>query len=205
MDSANHVGGNFSQSAATATSDAVQMMQSMNPVSVAQHQMTSAVSAPSAGGGATIDMASVLAKIQQLEREKADMKNSLDITNHRLSKFQESKRGEMEAMMNTTISKWIEQLQTKVSDEEPQCRNEGDAHLKIAPLMDEMRQITLCLFVPTSGPTGTTQDAASKESLVTGLQELVKNGNESGAWNVVACASSNWVENVNKIEELTNR
>ena len=30
-------------------------------------------------------------------------------------------------------------------------------------------------------------------------------GDESGVWNVIACASSNWVSNVNQIEELTTQ
>lgn len=110
-------------------------------------------------GAATIDMASVLAKIQALEREKADLHNSLAATQGRLSKLQEGKRAEMEQLMNSTINKWLEQLPTK--------------------------------------------DANSKETLRAGLEKLVKDGNESGVWEVVACASSNWQNNVNQIEALT--
>jgi hypothetical protein len=109
-----------------------------------------------ASAGSTVDMASVLAKIHALEREKMDMKAALDMASNRLGKLQEGKRAEMEAMMNSTILKWIEQLDTK--------------------------------------------DGASKENLLTGLNSLVKDGNESGVWEVVACASSNWAANVNKIE-----
>lgn len=115
---------------------------------------------PPAGlGSASIDMASVLAKIQALEREKADLSSRLDMTQGRLSKLQEGKRAEMEQLMNSTISKWLEQLPTK--------------------------------------------DAASKDNLRSGLEKLVKDGNESGVWEVVACASSNWQNNVNQIEALT--
>jgi hypothetical protein len=109
-----------------------------------------------ATSGSTVDMASVLAKIHALEREKMDMKAALDNASTRLGKLQEGKRAEMEAMMNSTILKWIEQLETK--------------------------------------------DGKSKESLLNGLQTLVQDGNETGVWEVVACASSNWAANVNTIE-----
>jgi uncharacterized protein YfkK (UPF0435 family) len=74
---------------------------------------------------------------------------------------QESKRSEMEQMMNSTITKWLENLQTK--------------------------------------------DAASKDQLRDGLNRLVQQGDESGVWNVIACASSNWVHNVDQIETLTQQ
>lgn len=70
------------------------------------------------------------------------------------------RRAEMETMMNNTITKWLEQLDTK--------------------------------------------DQANKELLKQGLQKLASEGNESGVWEVVACASSNWAANVNQIESLTN-
>lgn len=73
----------------------------------------------------------------------------------------ESKRAEMEQMMNSTINKWLENLQTK--------------------------------------------DAAAKDQLKDGLNKLVQQGDESGVWNVIACASSNWVSNVNQIETLTQQ
>lgn len=63
--------------------------------------------------GSSIDMASVLAKIHALEKEKNDLKSNLENTSARLSKLQEGKRAEMEAMMNSTITKWLEQLETK--------------------------------------------------------------------------------------------
>ena len=64
-------------------------------------------------------------------------------------------------MMNSTITKWLENLETK--------------------------------------------DAAAKEQLKEGLNRLVQQGDESGVWNVIACASSNWVHNVNQIENLTHQ
>lgn len=76
-------------------------------------------------------------------------------------RLQESKRVEMEQMMNSTINKWLENLQTK--------------------------------------------DAAAKDQLKEGLNKLVQQGDESGVWNVIACASSNWVSNVNQIENLTHQ
>jgi hypothetical protein len=75
--------------------------------------------------------------------------------------MQESKRSEMEQMMNSTITKWLENLQTK--------------------------------------------DAASKDQLRDGLNRLVQQGDESGVWNVIACASSNWAHNVDQIETLTHQ
>lgn len=107
-----------------------------------------------------IDMASVLAKIQALEREKNELSSALQANNNRLAKFQEGKKAEMEAVMNSTISKWLEGLDTK--------------------------------------------DVAAKDQLKNGLQSLIDEGNESGVWNVIACASSNWAANVNSIENLTN-
>lgn len=108
-----------------------------------------------------MDFASILSKIQMLEKDKADMRAQLENAQARLSKLQESKRVEMEQMMNSTISKWLENLQTK--------------------------------------------DAAAKEQLKDGLNRLVQQGDESGVWNVIACASSNWVHNVNQIETLTSQ
>ena len=65
----------------------------------------------------------------------------------------------MEVLMNSTISKWLEGLDTK--------------------------------------------DVAAKDQLKNGLQHLINDGNESGVWNVIACASHNWAANVNSIEALT--
>jgi hypothetical protein len=79
---------------------------------------------------------------------------------HRLAKLQEGKKAEMEILMNSTISKWLEGLDTK--------------------------------------------DVAAKDQLKNGLQHLIDDGNESGVWNVIACASNSWIANVNSIEALTN-
>lgn len=119
-------------------------------------------SAPSGGGGApAMDFASVLAKIQALEREKADMRAQLENVSGKLSKLQESKRAEMQEMLNTTISKWLENLNMP--------------------------------------------DTQAKDQLRDGLNRLVQSGDETGVWNVVACASSNWVHNVGQIETLTQQ
>lgn len=67
----------------------------------------------------------------------------------------------MEALLNSTIAKWLGQLQTR--------------------------------------------DEASKAQLEHGLKTLAADGNESGVWEVVACASSNWAANVNEIEQLRNK
>ena len=108
-----------------------------------------------------MDFASILAKIQSLEKEKADMRAQLENVSGKLSKLQESKRAEMEQMMNSTITKWLENLETK--------------------------------------------DAAAKLQLKEGLNRLVQQGDESGVWNVIACASSSWVHNVGQIEQLTSQ
>lgn len=44
-----------------------------------------------------------------------------------------------------------------------------------------------------------------QDQLKEGLNRLVQQGDESGVWNVIACASSNWVHNVNQIETLTHQ
>ena len=89
------------------------------------------------------------------------MRMHLETVNGKLSKLQESKRVEMEQMMNSTITKWLENLDTK--------------------------------------------DAAAKQQLREGLNRLVQQGDESGVWNVIACASSSWIHNVNQIETLTSQ
>lgn len=128
--------------------------------SIAQNAMMNAALSQQAGQGATIDMASVLAKIQQLEREKNELAGTLQNTQARLGKLQEGKRAEMEAMMNNTITKWLDGLETR--------------------------------------------DTTAKEQLRNGLNKLVQDGNESGVWEVVACASAAHIASVNQIETLTN-
>ena len=122
---------------------------------------SSSSSGSATGGAPVMELASVLAKIQSLEKEKADMRAQLEVTTSKLLKLQESKRAEMEQMMNSTISKWLENLNTS--------------------------------------------DASAKEQLTEGLNRLIQSGDESGVWTVIACASSNWVSNVNQIEELTTQ
>ena len=159
---------NFSASAAAA---AVPMSQQQQQATAAATEAPSASmassSAPSAAitttttSAPTMDFASILAKIQSLEKEKADMRAQLENVSGKLGKLQESKRVEMEQMMNSTITKWLENLETK--------------------------------------------DAAAKQQLKEGLNRLVQQGDESGVWNVIACASSNWIHNVNQIETLTHQ
>jgi hypothetical protein len=131
----------------------------------AAESITSAAAPPqqaaASAAAPTMDFASILAKIQSLEKEKADMRVHLEMVSGKLSKLQESKRAEMEQMMNSTITKWLENLDTK--------------------------------------------DAAAKQQLREGLNRLVQQGDESGVWNVIACASSNWIHNVNQIETLTTQ
>ena len=142
------------------STDAVNSQGSHPDGGLTGHAMQAMTSAVNNSSGSSIDMASVLAKIQTLEREKQTMAATLQANNTRLAKFQEGKKAEMEAVMNSTISKWLEGLDTK--------------------------------------------DDSAKQQLKNGLQTLINEGNESGVWNVIACASSNWASNVNSIESLTN-
>lgn len=75
-----------------------------------------------------------------------------------MDKFTESKRAEMQTMLDSVIQKWLLNIQTK--------------------------------------------DAASKESLQLGLQNLVKKGDENGIWDVICCASAAHVATVNEMEDL---
>lgn len=65
--------------------DTTALQQSL--VHSAQSQMAGAVN-----NSSNIDMASVLARLQALEKEKHDLRLSLDSTSARLSKLQEGKR-----------------------------------------------------------------------------------------------------------------
>lgn len=105
-----------------------------------------------------MDMASVLAKIQQLEREKSDMAAQLQARDQKLEKLTEGKRAEMQAMLETTISRFLADLQTK--------------------------------------------DEKTKEDLKQGLSRLAQRGDESGVWEVMACASAAHVEKVDELERL---
>lgn len=107
------------------------------------------------------DMASVLARIKALEEEKKAMADRLASNDAKYAKLQEAKKAEMEAMMNSTISKWLESLESA--------------------------------------------DAESKEKLRVGLTDLANRADENAVWSVVACASSSWAANVNRLEELTTR
>jgi hypothetical protein len=154
---------------ATSVTDATFQQQQQQPPAtpseavVAASGVAAAAATPHAAIAAApaMDFASILAKIQSLEKEKSDMRSQLELVSGKLTKLQESKRSEMEQMMNSTISKWLENLDTK--------------------------------------------DSAAKQQLREGLNRLVQQGDESGVWNVIACASSNWIHNVNQIEQLTSQ
>jgi hypothetical protein len=106
------------------------------------------------------EMASILARVQALETEKKAMAQMNENMHGKLAKFQEGKKAEMELVMNTTIRRWLDGLDTK--------------------------------------------DTEGKKQLECGLNKLIDDSDESGVWNMIACASSNWVSNVNSIETLTN-
>lgn len=58
------------------------------------------------------DVSSILARIKALEEEKKMMAEKLASNDAKYAKLQEAKKAEMEAMMNNTISKWLEALET---------------------------------------------------------------------------------------------
>ena len=66
-----------------------------------------------------LDMASVLSKIQLLEREKAELSHQILQKDNKLAKLTESKRAEMQQVLETTISKFLQDLQTKVKTLNP--------------------------------------------------------------------------------------
>ena len=105
-----------------------------------------------------IDMASVLSKIQSLEREKASLADQIVQRDVKLSKLTESKRLEMQQVLETTIARFLEDLKTK--------------------------------------------DDKTKEDLKAGLSRLAQRGDESGVWEVMACASAAHVERVTELEKL---
>lgn len=122
-----------------------------------QHQLQGASNASGQSQG-ILDMASVLSKIQSLEREKMELNQQLVQKDAKLDKLTENKRVEMHQMLETTISKFLEDLQTK--------------------------------------------DEKTKTDLKAGLNRLAQKGDETGVWEVVACASAAHVERVNELEKL---
>lgn len=55
-----------------------------------------------------VDIASVLSKIQSLEKEKAELSQQLTAKDAKLDKLTESKRAEMQQVLQTTIAKFLE-------------------------------------------------------------------------------------------------
>lgn len=128
--------------------------------SSAQNQLVALqqqIQAASQGNG-VLDMASVLGKIQALEQEKREMQSQLKARDAKLEKLTESKRAEMQQLLEGTISKFLQDLNTK--------------------------------------------DEKTKTDLKAGLERLAQRGDESGVWEVMACASAAHVERVNELERL---
>lgn len=123
-------------------------------------QETAANEAPAGGNSAPsiMDMASVLGRIQQLERANAELSSTITAKDGQLERLTEGKRAEMKTLLETTIARFLEDLQTK--------------------------------------------DAKTKEGLKEGLARLAQRGDESGVWEVMACASASHVEKVNELEKL---
>jgi hypothetical protein len=61
-----------------------------------------------------LDLKSVLDRIQTLEREKAAMTAELQSKDVKLEKFTESKRVEMQQLLDSVIKKWLQSIETKV-------------------------------------------------------------------------------------------
>lgn len=78
-----------------------------------QHQNQGGLPQVSPGVTTPADMASVLAKIQALEREKADLRAQLESTNTALSKYREEKSIGMKEKYSKEIKDFIDMLQLK--------------------------------------------------------------------------------------------
>lgn len=136
---------------ATAGTTAADVQQHINAIQ--QHIQNAAP-----GSQGLVDVASILSKIQSLEQEKAELNQQLTMKDAKLDKLTESKRVEMQQLLETTISKFLEDLQMR--------------------------------------------DTKTKEDLRAGLERLAKRGDETGVWEVMACASSAHVARVTELESL---
>lgn len=105
-----------------------------------------------------MDMASVLGRIQQLEKLNAELSSTITAKDGQLERLTEGKRAEMKTLLETTMARFLEDLQTR--------------------------------------------DSKTKEDLKEGLARLAQRGDESGVWEVMACASASHVEKVNELEKL---
>lgn len=61
-----------------------------------------------------LDMRSILDRIQNLEKERASLKAELMSKDVKLEKLTESKRSEMQQVLDSVIKKWLESIETKV-------------------------------------------------------------------------------------------
>ena len=68
--------------------------------------------APQPPNDAMVDMSSILARIKMLEDEKKAMAAELANNDAKYAKLQEAKQAEMEKIFNTSISRWLQQLET---------------------------------------------------------------------------------------------
>lgn len=112
-----------------------------------------------ADNNATPDLASIMAQVANLEKQNQELQNNLQNKNNRLEKLTESKRTEMQNVLDNVITKWLDTVET--------------------------------------------QNPESKEQFKTGLNKLVDNtAEDSGIWQVVACASSAHMRTVNELEQM---
>jgi hypothetical protein len=104
------------------------------------------------------DMTSILAKLQQLEKLNQKLEKDAVQKDERLGKLTESKKLEMQGVLQSSISKFIADLDTK--------------------------------------------DEQIKLDLTTSLQNIANKGQESGVWEIMACASAGHALRVTELETL---
>lgn len=61
-------------------------------------------------GDTKVDISSIMSRISQLEREKNQLQEQVTNKESQLSKMTEAKKAEMQKVMDTMISNWLEQL-----------------------------------------------------------------------------------------------
>lgn len=81
------------------------------------------VALASGANGVNFDMASVLAKLQQVEREKNELQAALNDSKHKLTKFQEEQSKKMLEQYESTIKGWLDQFKTQDEASKTQFAN----------------------------------------------------------------------------------
>lgn len=137
------------------------------------------------GSGSTLDMASVLAKIQSLEKEKNDLESKLHSSTAALAKYREEKSVVINPYPNDIhLSTWNDDVLMNLH-----AQGMKDRYVK------EMKDFIEGLQL---------KDPEVKKSMHERMETLANQGNETGVWEILACASSNHRANVHQIEALNN-